>query len=63
MFRKHTPHRQPLLVSQVNALLKGLRQRLQNSWAETFYHDFFYRLDEETFAVLHADKPSRPNDG
>jgi len=34
---------------------------LQNSGAETFYREFFCRLDEQAFAVLYADRPSRPN--
>jgi len=38
-----------------------LRERLQNSWAETFYREFFCRLDEQPFAVLYADEPSRSN--
>ena len=61
MFRKNTRHRQLPLTSHVDELPGPLRKRLQNSWAETFYREFFCRLDEEPFAVLYADTPSRPN--
>ena len=37
------------------------RKRLENSWAGTFYKEFFCRIDEEPFAVLYSDKDSRPN--
>jgi hypothetical protein len=61
MFRKNTRHLQIPLTSHVDELPQPLRERLQNSWAETFYHEFFRRLDEQPFAVLYADTPSRPN--
>jgi hypothetical protein len=61
MFRKNTRHRQIPLTSHVDEMPAPLRERLQNSWAETFYREFFCRLDEEAFAVLYADEPSRPN--
>ncbi|MDK1118859.1 MAG: transposase [Anaerolineae bacterium] len=37
------------------------RQRLEQSWAGVFYQEFFCRIDEEIFAELYADIPSRPN--
>ncbi len=61
MFRKNTRHWQIPLTSHVDELPTPLRERLQNSWAETFYREFFCRLDEQPFAVLYADLPSRPN--
>jgi hypothetical protein len=61
MFRKNTRHLQIPLTSHVDELPTPLRERLQNSWAETFYREFFCRLDEQAFAVLYADEPSRPN--
>ena len=61
MFRKNTRHLQIPLTSHVNELPEPLRKRLQKSWAETFYHQFFCRLDEKPFEVLYADLPSRPN--
>ena len=61
MFRKNVRHLQIPLTSHVDELPTPLRERLQNSWAETFYREFFCRLDEQAFAVLYADQPSRPN--
>jgi|GEM_PF-1410086 len=61
MFRKNVRHLQIPLTSHVDELPRSLRERLQNSWAETFYREFFCRLDEQAFAVLYADQPSRPN--
>ena len=37
------------------------RRRLEESWAATFYEDFFCRVDETIFAGLYSDQPSRPN--
>jgi hypothetical protein len=61
MFKKNRRHLQIPLTSHVDELPEVLRKRLQNSWAETFYREFFCRLDEGPFAVLYADRPSRPN--
>jgi len=61
MFRKNTRHYQIPLTSNVDELPEPLRKRLQNSWAGTFYQEFFCRLDEKPFEVLYVDMPSRPN--
>jgi len=61
MFKKNTHHLQIPLTSHVDELPETLRKRLHNSWAETFYHEFFRRLDEKAFDVLYTDHPSRPN--
>ena len=61
MFRKNSRHRQIPLTSHVDELPEPLRRRLENSWAGTFYREFFCRLDEEPFAVLYSELPSRPN--
>nr|BAL52542.1 hypothetical conserved protein [uncultured Chloroflexota bacterium]BAL58300.1 hypothetical conserved protein [uncultured Chloroflexota bacterium] len=61
MFRKNTRHYQLPLTSHVDELPEPLRERLENSWAESFYREFFSRLDETPFAVLYSDLPSRPN--
>ena len=61
MFRRNDRHLQPLLISNVADLPAKRRQRLEDSWAGTFYREFFCRLKEETFAVLYVDTPSRPN--
>lgn len=61
MFRKNTKHQQPALISAASELPAKQRTRLEQSWAATFYREFFCRLNEEAFAVLYADVPSRPN--
>ena len=61
MFRKNTQHLQPAIISAASELPEKQRKRLENSWAGTFYKEFFCRIDEESFAVLYSDKDSRPN--
>lgn len=61
MFKKNTKHQQPALISAASELPEKQRTRLANSWAGTFYREFFRRLNEEAFAVLYSDQPSRPN--
>jgi hypothetical protein len=61
MFKKNKQHLQPVLICSVNQLPEELRERLEASWSGVFYREFFSRLDEEPFAVLYADMPSRPN--
>ena len=61
MFKKNKHHLQPVLISSVNELPEAMRRHLDASWAGVFYREFFCRLDEESFAVLYADIPSRPN--
>ena len=61
MFRKNEQHLQGALISDVQQLGEKQRRRLEESWAGTFYREFFCRIQEEAFAVLYADEPSRPN--
>ena len=61
MYRENTRHLQKPLFSDLNALPKKLRVQLEESWAGTFYHEVFVRINEEPFAVLYSDEPSRPN--
>lgn len=61
MFRANRNHLQPLLISNINDLPDAKRKRLEKSWAQTFYQEFFCRIDEEAFSVLYVDYPSRPN--
>ena len=61
MYKPNKRHLQPLLISNVNDLPEKRRKRLEESWAGVFYRQFFSRLNEEPFAVLYADCPSRPN--
>jgi len=61
MFKRNHKHRQIPLTSHIDDLPEKLRKRLEKSWADAFYREFFCRLDEASFAVLYADFPSRPN--
>lgn len=61
MFKPNKRHLQPLLISNINDLPQKKRKRLENSWADDFYRDFFSRIDEDAFAILYVDHPSRPN--
>jgi hypothetical protein len=61
MYRKNDQHQQQSLFSSINDLPPKKRERLQASWAATFYADFFSRIDEDHYAVLYSDEPSRPN--
>lgn len=61
MFRQNDHHLQWPLMSDLDALPPKLKERLEASWAGTFYQEVFVRLDEKPFAVLYADEASRPN--
>jgi hypothetical protein len=61
MFRENEQHLQFGLFDTFQQLPERVRQRLEASWAGTFYREFFSRVDESPFAVLYSDKPSRPN--
>jgi len=61
MFRKNERHLQMRLFSSLDSLPEKQQKRLEESWADTFYHEFFCRIDEEPFAVLYSDEASRPN--
>lgn len=61
MYRKNHKHSQPALISAITDLPDNQRERLEQSWAGTFYREFFCRIKEDSFAVLYSDQPSRPN--
>ncbi len=61
MYHKNDQHRQAYLFSSVTDLPKKQQKRLENSWAATFYENFFCRIDEDIFEILYSDKASRPN--
>src|SRR4030066_2482692 len=61
MYKANKRHLQPMLISNVNDLPEKKRRRLANSWADDFFRYFFSRINEEVFAVLYVDYPSRPN--
>lgn len=61
MFRENNRHWQQSFFSSTNLLPDKLRERLLESWAETFYREVFCRIDEKLFAPLYSEKDSRPN--
>ena len=61
MYRKNDQHKQQPLFSSLDDLPAKQRERLETSWAVTFYTEFFSRIDESIFAVLYSDVASRPN--
>jgi hypothetical protein len=61
MFRKNDGHYQQSFFNSINELPEELQKRLKNSWAGVFYEEIFIHIDEEAYAVLYADIPSRPN--
>jgi hypothetical protein len=61
MFRKNERHWQMELISSIYSLPKKQQERLEASWAGTFYREYFCRMDETPFAVLYSDVDSRPN--
>ena len=52
MFRKNEKHRQQRMFTVIDQLPKEAKKRLENSWAHSFYKDFFSRLDEKVFSIL-----------
>jgi len=61
MFKKNKKHLQPALISAASELPEKQLKLLKRSWAHSFYHEFFCRIDEENFAVMYSREPSRPN--
>jgi hypothetical protein len=61
MYRRGYTHLQPPLRSSLDDLPTRDRGDLEQSWAGTFYREFFARIEEDVFEVLYSDKPSRPN--
>jgi hypothetical protein len=61
MFRANDQHLQFGMFDTFEQLPEKTRQRLEASWAGTFYREVFCRIEESAFAVLYSDQPSRPN--
>jgi len=61
MFKQNPRHVQPYLISNVKDLPEKQRARLEKSWSGVFFREFFSRVDEQAFADLYVDFPSRPN--
>jgi len=57
MFKKNKQHLQPALISAASELPEKQLKLLKGSWANSFYHEFFSRIDEEIFAVLYSSEP------
>jgi len=49
------------MFTAVDQLPKTARKLLEESWAQTFYDEYFSKIDENVFSVLYSDKKSRPN--
>jgi len=60
MFRNNDKHLQWPLFSSIDSLPQKQQQRLEQSWAGAFYHQFFCRIDEQPFAILSSEQDSRP---
>jgi hypothetical protein len=61
MFIHNKSHKQKPLFGTLFSLPDKQRQRMEASWAATFYEEVFSRIDESIFAILYSDKASRPN--
>ena len=61
MFQTNTEHQQRKMFTAVDQLPKTARKLLEGSWAQTFYDEYFCKLEEEVFSVLYSEKKSRPN--
>src|SRR3990172_9182163 len=61
MFRPNKKHLQMQVFTTIDSLPEEQSARLGESWAGTFYRDFFSRIDEQPYAVLYSKKDSRPN--
>jgi hypothetical protein len=61
MFKRNDEHLQRDMFDPSMELSPQMQKRLDESWAGTFYREFFCRLDETIFEVLYSDAPSRPN--
>lgn len=61
MFVSNDQHLQMPMFSSISSLPKKVFKRLEASWADTFYREVFVRIDEDLFAGLYSDEPSRPN--
>ena len=61
MYKNNHHHLQPVMICSVNEMPEEQKRCLNESWSGIFYREFFCRLDEDPFAVLYADLPSRPN--
>ena len=61
MYKPNRKHLQPMLISEIQDLPEKHRKRLEESWAGVFYRETFNRINENIFAGMYNNIPSRPN--
>jgi len=61
VYRENKKHQQSSLFDSQFLLPPKLRRQMEESWANTFFHEVFLRIPEEPFAVLYSEEDSRPN--
>lgn len=61
MYKPNKKHLQPALISAISELPEKQLKILKGSWSESFYSEFFCKLNEDIFAVVYTSEPSRPN--
>jgi len=49
------------MFTAVDQLPGTARKLLERSWAQTFYDEYFSRIDEKLLSVIYSKKKSRPN--
>jgi hypothetical protein len=61
MYQENDTHKQQTMFSDFGSLPEKLKEKIDASWAGTFYREYFCRIDESIFAVLYSEEASRPN--
>lgn len=61
MYKANKEHEQMKLFSDLDNLPINAKKKLENSWANSFYNEYFRSIDESVFKVLYSDIKSRPN--
>lgn len=61
MYQENNAHKQQTMFSDYGSLPEKLKEKIEASWAGTFYREYFCRIDESIFAVLYSEEASRPN--
>jgi len=61
MFRKNEAHKQQRMFTVIDQLPESAREKLENSYAQVFYDEYFSRFDETVLSPLYSEKKSRPN--
>ncbi len=60
MFRTNDTHGQQSFFDGLRWLPETLRQKLEDSWTDTFYHEDFCQISKELYS---DDEASRPHTG